>query len=335
MVNSYPEWNRLEELLASVNGRGIDQLPAGEILEFGRHYRRASAELAFHRTHEADPQQLAYLNDLVGRCYPHVYVAPRRPLPGVLRFFTVEFPRAFRRHGLLILIAFLISMLPAVIGFTISWHNRPLADQVLPADLLVSSEGVAERHHVRRDWLPSQERAYASSMIMTNNIKVSILAFAGGMTAGILTLLLMIYNGLMLGIAAAIVGRDGLSTAVNFWAFVAPHGVIELTAIFIAGGAGLVLAYAMINPGEYPRRVALREAGKEAVKLMLGVASLLVVAGLIEGFFSPMNIPEVIKFTVAGVEAVLFAAYLLFAGRRAADEPETPFGHLMTPLPPV
>lgn len=316
MNAAYPEWGQLEEMLQAIKGRGIERLKAAEILEFGRQYRRAAAELSYHRTHQVDLARLTYLNDLVSRCYPFVYASPRRPWPSARRFFAADFPRTFRRQGWWILLAFAISLIATLLGWGITLRDRALADQVLPAELLTSSDQVSERHHTRQDWLPLLERAPTSGFIITNNIRVAILAFAGGMTAGILTIVLMVYNGFMLGIVGAVVGMDGAKTTLNFWAFVAPHGVFELTAIFISAGAGLVLAWALVNPGLLPRRIALREAGKEAVKLLLGVAAMLVVAGLIEGFFSPQNIPEKLKLTVAAVEAVLLCAYLALAGRR-------------------
>ena len=320
MANVHEEWRRLEELLAVIKTHGVMRLSAEEVLEFGRWYRRAAAELAFHRTHEAEPERLFYLNDLLGQCYPFVYSAPRQPWPSVRRFFAVDFPRAVRQHALAIFLAVFISLLPGLIGYVVVRQNRPLADELMPAELLQSSDAVATRHDTRQDWMPLGMRPFASSFIMTHNISITILAFAGGMTAGLLTTYLMIYNGLMLGVCGAVVGEHGMHTAINFWAFVAPHGVFELTAIFISGGAGFLLAYALINPGETSRRLALQEAGKEAVKLMLGVAAMLTVAGSIEGFFSPQNIPESIKFTVAAIEAVLLFSYFLFAGRGGISE---------------
>ncbi|MHB9025657.1 MAG: stage II sporulation protein M [Armatimonadota bacterium] len=335
MATTYPEWKRLAEILATLRSVGFEKLDADEIIEFGKLYRRAASELAFHRTHEADPARVAYLNDLVGQCYPYVYTAQRRPWPSLQRFFTHVFPATLRRHAGFVLLAFGLSLLAALICFWITWHDRAVADQVLPPELMGMLDELVHRHHTPKEWMEALESAPMAGFIISNNIHVSILAFAGGMTAGLLTLFVMLYNGVMLGVVAAAIGLDGPATALNFWAFVAPHGVLELTAIFISGGAGLLMAYAMVNPGEYPRRVALRNAGKEALKLMLGVAAMLVVAGLIEGFFSPRNIPEEIKLYVAGAEAVLLVAYLFFAGRRKDAEDEAPFGTLMTPLPPV
>lgn len=335
MQLAYPEWLRLEALIEKITSQGITQLPPDEILEFGRLYRQAAAELAFQRAQATDRDRLRYLNDLLGRCYPHVYSAPRHPWPSLRLFFQADFPRAFRRHFHWTLLAFLISMLPGFIGFAVAWHDRAVADQVLSHELLVSSERVAERHDRAHDWMPADTRPAESSFIMTNNVRVTILTFAGGMTAGLLTLFLLGYNGFMLGICAAIVGLHGGKTALNFWAFVAPHGVFELTAIFISGGAGLLLAYAMLNPGEVPRRIALQDAGKESIKLMLGVAAMLVIAGLLEGFFSPLNISEYIKYSVAVIEAVALGCYLLFAGRRLQDERTEHTNRLMIPLPPL
>lgn len=335
MSNAYPEWRRLEELLQNIANLGVEKLNADEILEFGRWYRRAAAELSFHRTHDADPDQLEYLNELVGRCYPYVYSAPTRPLPNVWRFFSHDFPSAFRRHGFFIFIAFLTSMLPAIIGGAITLQDRSLADQLMSPEQLTAYDNVAKRHDKPSDWMPLVERPETASFIMTNNIKVTLVAFAGGMTLGLLTLFVLLGNGLMLGVVATIVFQHGPQTASSFWGFVAPHGVFELTAIFISGGAGLLLAYAIINPGSQPRRIALRDAGKEAVILMLGVIAMLLIAGCIEAFFSPLKtVKDGTKFIVAGIEAILLFGYLFFAGHGVNSASPSEMT-LMEPLPPL
>lgn len=334
MAPDYPEWQWLRDILVRIQAEGFARLSADEIIEFGKWYRRAAVELSYQRTRDADPARIAFLNALVGQCYAHVYVAPRHPWPSVLRFFAADFPRAFRKHGVWMALAATLLFLPAIIAFLITWHDKTLAAQLFP-QFIDAIDELVKRHHTPHDWLPALQRIPSFSMIATNNIKISILAFAGGMSAGVITVPALVFNGVMLGVVTAGVAIDGSSTAINCWAFLLPHGVIELSAIYIAGGAGLVLAYALINPGVYPRRVALRIAGKDALQLIMGVVAMLVVAATVESFFSPLDIREPIKFSVAGALFVLLYTYLAFAGRHAKDEQKAAHEQLMTPLPPV
>jgi len=148
----------------------------------------------------------------------------------------------------------------------------------------------------------------ASSAIMTNNLGVSFSTFASGITGGIVTLYLLIFNGVLMGVIGAACWNAGMS--LKLWSFVAAHGVLELPAIFIAGGAGLRIAEGLLFPGNYSRRDSLRLAGGEAVKLVLGTIPMLIVAGLLEGFLSPSATPVPIKFTVAALMFSLLVAYL-------------------------
>jgi uncharacterized membrane protein SpoIIM required for sporulation len=158
-----------------------------------------------------------------------------------------------------------------------------------------------------------------SSFIMTNNIRVTIMAVALGITMGLGTALVLISNGIMIG------GLSGVATNENvdllFWAVILPHGVLELTAIAIAGGAGLVLARALYAPGDLPRRDAIRLAGIEAVQLLVGVTLMLVIAGLIEGFITPQPIPPLLKLTFAMLTGIGMIIYLsLRPPRRSTPE---------------
>jgi uncharacterized membrane protein SpoIIM required for sporulation len=169
-------------------------------------------------------------------------------------------------------------------------------------------------------------QALASSKILTNNLSVSFAAFAMGITAGIGTAWMMLFNGLLMGVVAAACFRAGMGVAL--WSFVAPHGSLELPAIFIAGGAGLVLGSALVAPGTLPRRDALRLHGATAVRLLLGVIPLLVIAGIIEGFVSPVPIGAAVKFAIGASLVVLLLLYLLRAGAadrssRASARPST------------
>jgi uncharacterized membrane protein SpoIIM required for sporulation len=158
----------------------------------------------------------------------------------------------------------------------------------------------------------------ASSAIMANNISVSVGAFAGGILAGTGTVYMMLFNGLLLGVIGVACQRAGL--AVSLWSFVAPHGVLELPAIFIAGGAGLILARALLAPGDRTRSDALAESGALAVRLFLGVIPMLVVAGLIEGFISPSDAPPGTKFAIGAAGLVLLAGYVTLVRGTATED---------------
>jgi len=306
---------QLEQMLARVQSAGLRGLSGEELLAFGRLYRRAASALSTARSQGVDDAAIAYLNELVSRAYAHIYVAEPKGWPSVGRFFKKEFPQSFRRNLLPVGVAFLITLGAALFAFGQVRRDQGLADVVLGPGASGMVERVAERHTGRQNWMPEEQRPFMSSLIMANNIKVAALAFATGILGGVLTFLLLFYNGLMLGVVAAAVMARGPAVALRFWGFVAPHGVIELTAIFIAGGAGLMLGWAVISPGDYARATALKLAGREAFKLILGVAAMLVVAGIIEGFLSPTLLPEPLKLGVAGMLGIAEFSYLFLAGR--------------------
>jgi uncharacterized membrane protein SpoIIM required for sporulation len=170
----------------------------------------------------------------------------------------------------------------------------------------------------RTHWWENLNRAnqIGSTQIFTNNIKVTFYAFAFGAMLGLGTLYVLAYNGASFGAIIALTYRAGFGN--DLLTFVVGHGVIELSCIFIAGGAGLLIGSAMIMPGDLTRGDALKSRGMEAVRLIVGCIPLLVVAGIIEGFISPAPINPLIKFAIAGVTGVALYSYLFLAGR----EPE-------------
>jgi uncharacterized membrane protein SpoIIM required for sporulation len=157
----------------------------------------------------------------------------------------------------------------------------------------------------------------SSSAILTNNLSVSFVAFASGIVAGLGTLYMMFYNGLLLGVIGAACWLNSMSD--QLWSFVAPHGVLELPSICIAGGAGLRLAHGLLFPGNLSRRDSLALGGAEASRLIVGVIPVLIVAGIIEGFFSPSGVRVAIKFAFAAALLTGFLFYL-FAGGRGTEE---------------
>jgi len=306
---------RLEEMLNRIERHGVRSLSNEEVLAFGPLYRRAVSALSVARSQGVDDTRIGYLNSLVSRAYGHVYIAESKGWPSITRFFAKDFPESFRHNIRFILVAFLISMVAAAFAWGTVAQDLGNADVVLGPGALEMIDQIANRHQGNKDWMPEQARPFMSSWIITNNIKVAAGAFALGITMGIGTIVVLLYNGVMLGTIGAGVASRGPHVAMGFWSFVAPHGIIELTAIFIAGGAGLMLGWAMLCPGCHSRKDALKLAGREAFTLMLGVAAMLLVAGIIEGFFSPAVLPNNFKLLVAAMIGVAEFSYLFLGGK--------------------
>jgi len=183
---------------------------------------------------------------------------------------------------------------------------------LLPADVQNLIRTI-ERKELWTD-IPVAQRPYASSFIMSNNIQVAFLAFGGGMLAGLFTVYTLVFNDLILGGLTGLTAHYGIGF--ELWTFIIGHGVIELSVIAIAGGSGLMLGWAMLQPGLMRRRDALALAARRAVRLVIGCVPLLVVAGTIDGFLSPSALAWPIHWAVGLGSGALLYAYLLFVGRR-------------------
>jgi uncharacterized membrane protein SpoIIM required for sporulation len=335
-------WQRLRELEDLALNSGLKRLSSEEVLELGRLYRRAASDLSQARSLGLNPGEVALLNGLVGRAYGLIYTPERGGAASVAAFFTRDFPACLRRNFSFLAAAVLISLVGAAIGLGAALVRPETIDVLMGPGQAQNMDQVGRRHQAGEDWLPADARAFASSYIMTNNIKVSFFAFAGGILLGMVTLFVLFYNGIMVGAVGAAAARH--HTSYELWGFILPHGVLELPAIFISGAAGLMLGYALVNPGEYSRRTALAMAGREAVVLIFGVVVMLIIAGVIEAFFSPVVMPAVFKYLFA---AILFTGEVLYfaaAGRDAVPEGSSdrvnarPPEHLNTairPLPPI
>jgi len=305
---------RLAELVSRASRlRGVRNLSDQELLEFGRLYRRAASELSHARTHGVNAADLEQLNWLVGRAYGLLYVSESAGWSSAKSFFRSELPRTLRRHGRLIALAAAAMLAGVLVGALIQVF-RPDFLEFLSPELAGAVDNLAARHAGGQNWLPADFRPIASSLIMVNNIQVSFLAFSAGILLCIPTIVVVAYNGLVLGALAAGISRT--PAAIYFWSFVAPHGVIELPSIVIAAAAGLLLGLAVIEPGEHSRADALRAAGRQAAVMMMGVIVFLVAAGTVEGLFSPAVAPPAVKLAVAWALAFGFWYYILAVGRK-------------------
>ena len=273
-----------------------------ELRELALLYRQTAADLSAARENAANAQLAAYLNQLLGRAHNLVYTARPARRRSLVTFYTRTFPQIFRDTWAYTAAAAGLFAIGAVAGWLLSVADPGFERFVLGGAMIDTIER-------REMWTHSivSIKPLASSAIMTNNLSVSFAAFAGGILGGLGTAYMMLFNGVLMGVIGVACHRAGLS--VSLWSFVAPHGSLELPAIFIAGGAGLLLARGVLVPGFLSRKDSLVEAAALAVRLVLGVIPLLIVAGLIEGFFSPTDIPPPAKFAFGASMCVLLAAY--------------------------
>jgi uncharacterized membrane protein SpoIIM required for sporulation len=306
-------WERLDSLVVRAGRRGVRALDAGEIAELGRLYRATTSDLAYAQGREFDPQLLEYLNRLTARAHAHVYGGSAQTGSARIgRFYRETFPREFRRSFSYVAICAAITIAFSVVAFTVI-RNHPAQAYALLPKTLIPDEIRKSLHDSNfafdQDFAPAM-----SAMIVANNVRVAILAFAGSVTLGALTVYIIAYNGLMLGGLGALFANAGFGY--DFWATIAPHGVIELTAIQIAGAAGLLIAAGVLYPGRARRRDAVVANAHRAGTLILGVASMLIVAGTIEGFISPQRWPPEIRILIGLATAVALVLYFGFSGRR-------------------
>lgn len=311
-------WQRLEELITRANG-GIGQLPADELRELGQLYRQVCTDLAIARRDYPDHTLTNYLNQLVTRAHGVIYRYSAAEPNRVVTFFRYTLPHTFRATWPMTLTAALVFLLPAIASFIAAFRDPALGETFVPGvDFIVNQIRNGEEWWLRINEGP----AAASAEIMTNNITVAIRAFAGGVTLGLYTLYVLLVNGLLLGTVAGIAQRFDFAS--NLWGFVAAHATLEFSAIFIAGGAGLQLGWAILRPGTLSRRGALVVAARRAVVLLIGCALILVVAGLIEAFISPTTLPLALKLFVSISSGVLLYAYLLLSGQDKEQSSNAP-----------
>ena len=292
----------------------MSALAHDELRELALLYRQTAADLSSAREHRVDAQLAAYLNQLLGRAHNLIYSGVRPRPRGALHFYRAVFPQVFRATWRYTLAATMLFAIGAAVGTALSAADPGFQRFVLGGRMMDTIER-------REMWTHGivAIKPLASSAITTNNLSVSFAAFALGVTAGIGTAWMMLLNGVLIGVIGVACFRAGLS--LSLWSFVAPHGALELPAIFIAGGAGLILARGLLDPGTLPRRESLAAAGRVAVRLLLGVVPLLIVAGAIEGFVSPESIPPAAKFALGASLFVLLLLYLFAAGRAATEAP--------------
>ena len=300
-------WARLGNLISEANGR-VERLAPSDVLELGRLYRSASSDLAVARRDFALDAATERLNDLVATAHALVYSEAPTSGRRLRRFFLHELPSSVRANSRFTAVSLAAFAIPLLATFAIGLLLPEIAATALPPE---TRQHLAER----RLWtdIPEGYRPLVGPLIIVNNVRVAVAAFAGGLTAGALTLYLLVANGAFLGTVLAVVQGYGLSG--GLLTFTAAHGPLEISCIVLSGGAGLRLAWALLRPGDRSRRDALRLAGAQAIRVMLLIIPALGVAGILEAFLSPSGAPIALKITVGVIAGLALWSYIFLVGR--------------------
>lgn len=328
VASNAPRWAAFAGRLATAQKGGLQTLGEQGVREFVQEYRELTADLARLRTATAggESREVFYLNRLVSAAHNLLYRRRSIRPDAAVRYLFFTVPQEIRRSSNVIVLAALLLFVPMAVTGVAVVRDPDAAVAFLPPQMFDRAEaGVrAAREGGGYVDVPSLYRPTMASGIIANNIQVAFMAFASGITAGLLTCFVLFSNGLSIGAVLGLYVSKGIGSLII--AFIAPHGVLELTAICIAGGAGLLLGSAFIIPGDRTRRRALVENGKRSIALVTGATFLLVGAGIIEGFISPIPWwPLEIKLAVSAVTALLLYAYLRQgAAVRARRAPSVP-----------
>jgi uncharacterized membrane protein SpoIIM required for sporulation len=304
-----PTWRRLAEL-SRTGARDARRLDDDEVTELVALYQRVSAHLSHARSRYRDPDLNARLSGLLGEARVVIYRGRSSPLAAVGRFFTETFPAAVWGSRRYVGVSAVLLLLPAL-AMGIWLYRSPAAlDAAVPPELqeLIAQEEFAGYYR-------SDAAQNFAGYVTVNNIQVAFLAFALGVVPLAGTGWVLVSNGMNVGVMAAVMHRAG--EGAQFWGLILPHGLLELTAITVAGAAGLRLGWALIAPGDRTRARALRDEGLRAVVIVMGLALCFVVAGFIEGFVTPSALPTALRIGVGAAALALFAVYVVLLGARA------------------
>jgi len=316
VAKKHADWDRLTALIAKASGRrGVRNLSREEVRELGPLYRRASSDLAYARLHATTSDLVTHLNGVVGRAHALMFEAETSRSPGksLLHFYLNEFPATLQKHVWYFLAAIGISVMGGALAYWIVIHHPDRIDLFVEGDFKKALEFWKSGH------VDEQSFATQSGFLFSHNMFVGLLAFAFGGAAGIPSAQLLFTQGAQLGaFAAAMTQAHAHQT---FWPGILPHGIAELTAIFICGAAGFLLGMSWLFPGRLNRFDAFKRAASDAIKLVLGTVPLFIFAAIIEGMFSHSPIPAGIRYTFAGINGVLWYLYL-FVPRPAASLPD-------------
>lgn len=316
-----PYWDELEDILRRISNDPLARTGIEPSKRFFYLYQRASAGLSRISGCSTEADMRRYLESLVARTYAEIHETRKTgSLRNLGKWFTGTFPRTFRRHIIAFLVSLAVMLAGTVAGGFFVSKDTEAKEIILPFEHLAQTpkERVDEEEKTEpgKDRLAGKKTSF-SAMLMTHNIRVSILTFALGLTYGIGTIIMLFYNGVILGAICFDYISAGQTAFLTGWLL--PHGAIEIPSVLIAGQAGILLAWALIGWGsKLSLRARLRKISSDIVTLISGLAILLVWAGIIEAFLSQYHepiLPYWLKITFGITELIVLMLFLSLSGR--------------------
>ncbi len=307
-----PSWDRLRHLTQQASARPGSLTP-DEVDELIGLYQRASSQLSYARNQYRDPALTTELTAVVAGANAALYRRTGSPWAGFRRFFAVSFPAAvwhLRRQVALSTAALVIPWI--IVGLWLSSNDEALT---FVGDETARAAYVEEDFEAYYSTGPASEFA---TQVLINNIQVSFMAYVAGVFLGVGTVAIIAFNGANVGAAWAVfivAGQQG-----RFWGLILPHGLLELTAVVLAGAAGMALGWSLVAPGDRSRADAFTEGARRSVVVILGLILVFVVAGIVEAFITPSPLPTAARVAFGVAVELAFVSYLVAFGRRAAVE---------------
>ncbi|MDB4614376.1 stage II sporulation protein M [bacterium] len=314
------DWQRFEGMLHDTERKRIPKWTGDDSSEFSRLFRSICYDLSFASSQEWGTGISRYLNGLVARGHNSLYRSRPGSLKAATDFLLYEFPRLLRANRAYFYVALILSVLPgAICGFLVA-NDESMASRIMTGSQQAEYDYMySEDRDEGRESFGTGMEGVMAGFYVRNNVGVAFRCFATGILCGVGTIFFLIFNSISIGSVTGYMIARGHSG--KFFSFVISHGSFELTAIVISGAAGLVIGHALVHPGQLSRWDALRTRGMIAIKLALGAGAMLVVAAVIEGFWSPSGAPPALKFFIGTGFWVLVITWLTISGRgRLANE---------------
>lgn len=309
-------WERFEQQLKSLERHGRQE-PGEPLTDFAAQYRRICHLLALAQERQYSPYLIDYLNDLALRGHQHFYQRKGQVWHNIVQFVVWGFPAAIRRESRFVWLGVLLFFVPAFVMGTLTYFKPNMIYTVYPHEAV---QQMVEMYDPANNKEMSDERGSSQDLQMfgfyiRNNISIGFQTFASGVLLGIGAVFHLLFNGLVIGAVAGYLTE--LGHVETFWPFVIGHGAFELTAIAIAGGAGLKLGYGLLAPGRLTRKQSLIQSARAAMPLVYGIFFFLIIAAFIEAFWSSSSVlPISVKLAVGGVFWLLVIVYLSLGWRR-------------------